>query len=120
VIPVPEPFKVALQHLDDEMHEWLLDQPHGMLTSHLTCSCDWCDHDWHSAGCGLCRCDNARRRRDDTWRPTVRYQQVDQIRSVCDDTGVDGWAARTAVGIARAGIPDPARMKKLLYGKGSD
>jgi hypothetical protein len=113
--------KVTVQHLNDEMHQWLLDQPRAVLTSHMRCLCDWCGHDWHSAKCtALCRCDTARQRLDDTWRPGVTCEQADQIRLVCWDTGCDGWAARYAVGVGVAGIRDPARIRRLLYGKGAE
>jgi hypothetical protein len=114
--------KATVQHLDDEMHEWLLDRKPSVIgfgsgfgyTSH----CDWCAHDWHSAKCTTCRCDTARQRLDDTWRPAVNCRQADQVRLVCRDTGCDGWTAQFAVGTTRPGIPDPVRMKKLLYGQG--
>jgi hypothetical protein len=112
--------KVTVQHLNDEMHQWLLDQPRAMLTSHMSCLCDWCGHDWHSAKCTLCRCDTARQRLDDTWRPGVTCEQADQIRLICRDTGCDGWAARYAVGVGVAGIRDPARIRRMLYGKGAE
>jgi hypothetical protein len=112
--------KVTVQHLDDETHQWLLDRKPGAACFRYTNNCDWCAHDWHSAKCPMCRCDTARQRADDTWRPVVGYQMVDQVRLVCRDTGVDGWAAEFAVGVTRAGIPDPVRMKKLLYGQGSE
>jgi hypothetical protein len=112
--------KVKVQHLTDDMHQWLLNQPRGMLLMGYASLCQWCDHDWHAHTCKTCRCDSSRTRLDDTWRPRVGYQQSDQMRAICRDTGVDGWAVRYAVGIDRIGtrLPTPTKVKNCLYGRG--
>lgn len=112
--------KVAVQHLDDEMHEWLLIQRQTKAYFDYTL-CDWCQHGWHAEACARnCRCDTSRQRRDDTWRPPVTLLPTDMARRIGHDTGCDGYAAQFCTGRRNYRRINSVTLRDLLYGKGRD
>lgn len=115
--------RVAFQHLDDEMHAYLLQKRWTQLYS-TSSYCPWCTHDWHAERCSnssACRCETARARLDDTWRPELNYGHEDNTRRIARDTGVDGYVARACVGVRPTEwTHSPCRLKNLVYGKGTD
>lgn len=109
--------RVRIQRLTDEMHEWLLKQPRGMMHLGFSDKCGWCGHDWHTIKCNTCRCTNSRERLDDTWRPRLTAPgHQDYARIISHDTGADGWAATAATGLIRPNQINPSVIKKYLYG----
>jgi hypothetical protein len=83
-------------------------------------TCRWCRHEWHGLPCGesACTCESAHTCRDDSWRPLLGGTFAEKTLQIMQDTGVDGWVARSAAGVGSGvlGRPAPITLRRILYG----